>query len=83
MEKQKKFIYLMPLLTEFLTSKGIKWGDTDADIVYFEIESVCHNDTEFVKLILEYAKFIDDNDEDMAINREAMGGSYHRDRRDK
>lgn len=80
---QQKFINYTPLMGEFLSSKGIDWFATDADILCFKIESKYHNDTEFAELILEYAKWIDDNDEDMAINREAMGGSYHRDRRDR
>lgn len=80
---QQKFINYTPLMAKFLSSKGIDWEDTDADILVFKIESKYYNDTEFVELILEYSKWVDDNYEDMAINREAMGGSYHRDTRDK
>jgi hypothetical protein len=82
MQTQQKHVEYTPTMAEFLTSKGIEWFGTDADILCFKIESKCHNDTEFVNLVLEYAKWLSDNDGDMTINREAMGGSYHRDRRD-
>jgi len=82
MKIQEKHVEYTPLMAEFLTAKGIEWFGTDADILCFKIKSECHNDTEFVGLVLEYAKWLSDNDGDMTINREAMGGSYHRDPRD-
>jgi hypothetical protein len=79
---QQKHVNYTPLMAEFLTLKGIEWFGTDADILCLKIESESHNDTEFFELALEYAKWLSDNDGDMTINREAMGGSYHRDPRD-
>ena len=43
---------------DFLTSKGIKFYVTDADIVCFEIESDSHNDTEFFMLGAEYTNWL-------------------------
>ena len=83
LQNQRRFLNYSPLFAEFLTSKGIEFFVTDADILCFEIKSYHHNDTEFFELSLAYAKWVNDNDDDMTINREAMGGSYHRDRRDR
>lgn len=77
-QKQLKAIDYTELWTDFLTAKGIDYYVSDADILLFEIESKKHhNDTEFVDLVLEYAKWVKDNEGDMAINRHAKSGNYH------
>lgn len=54
-QTQKRAILYTPLMAEFLTSKGIEFFTTDADILCFEIKSYEHNDTEFFQLAIDYA----------------------------
>ena len=55
LQNQRKYINYTPLLAEFLTSKGIEFFTTDADIICFEIQSYEHNDTEFFQLAVDYS----------------------------
>lgn len=60
----------------FLASKQIKSSTSDADIIYIRLEG--YNDTEFVNLIIEYAKWLKESEHDMSINPFADGSKYHR-----
>ena len=55
---QSRFLNYSPMVMDFLTSKGIKFYVTDADIVCFDIESDSHNDTEFFMLGAEYTNWL-------------------------
>lgn len=74
---QSRFLNYSPMVMEFLTSKGIKFYVTDADIVCFDIESDSHNDTEFFILGVEYANWLSANANDMTINANGNGSLYH------
>ena len=54
-QTQRKYMNYTPSKAEFLTSKGIEFFVTDADIIVFEIQSYEHNDTEFFQLAVDYS----------------------------
>jgi|694.fasta_scaffold126323_7 hypothetical protein len=60
----------------FLASKGIASDTSDADIMWITLEG--YDDTNFVNLMLEYAKWLQEAEHDMSINPHADGSKYHR-----
>jgi hypothetical protein len=53
--KHSYFFPWTPLWALFLTSKGIKFTTSDADIIALDLES--WNDEDFVNLVLEFSRF--------------------------
>jgi hypothetical protein len=47
----------------------------DSDVLVVHLE--CHNDTALAVLMLEFAQWLKDYENDMSVNPKARGGRYH------
>ena len=76
MNQKEYFVVYTPEFTEFLRSKNVKHFTSEADITSIVLEG--YNDSMFFMLVLEFAEWLIENENDMTINPNAKGGQYHR-----
>lgn len=75
MAQREYYINYTRLMGEFLKTKSVNHFVTDADIICIRLEG--WNDSPFVMLLLEFAEFLIDNENDMSVNPQGDGSKYH------
>lgn len=60
---------------EFLQQKQINHSVSDADIICIRLSG--WNDSPFVMLLLEFAEWLIDHENDLSVNPEGNGSKYH------
>jgi len=64
-----------PEMHEFVQERKISNFVSDADILVIRL--LDHNDNEFAMLMLEFAKWLVDHENDCSVNPDADGSKYH------
>lgn len=69
------FINFTAQMGAFLQAKQITHAVSDADIICIRLYG--YNDSPFVMLMLEFAEWLIDHENDMSINPQGNGSKYH------
>jgi len=73
---QKEYcINYTPQFGEFLKAKQVNHFVTEADIIVIRIQG--WNDSPFVMLLLEFAEWLIDHENDLSVNPQGDGRKYH------